>query len=210
MNIKMDDSRIYLSSFNPLIINKFGKIAIEKYNFPSFIDGSCRREPDFENELPCITGLCRPGFAEKLKVKDIIVYVTNKKGVGSKKVIAFLEVVKVFENHRKAADWYIKENKTIPNNIMVDETKPFDLDKTHRFHSIKDELTDVELLKKWNVIYKCRSKNKQKVVQCKILYKELDSPKELDETKFERRLITQNPPILTEKEWETINEFINA
>jgi hypothetical protein len=204
----MDNSRIYLNSFNPLFFNKYGKIAIEKYNFPSFIDGSCRREPDFENELPSITGLCRPGFAEKLKVKDIIVYVTNKKGIGERKVIAVLEVIKVFENHRCAADWYIKKNKLIPNNIIVDETKPFDLDKTHQIHGIRDITNEMKLISQWNLIYKCRSRNKQKVAQCKILYKELNNPKILDETKFKRKLTAQNPPILKEIEWNIINKLI--
>lgn len=204
----MNNLRIYLNSFNPLIINKFGKIAIEKYNFPLFIDGSCRREPDFENELPCITGLCRPGFAEKLREKDIVVYVTNKKSIGSRKVVAVLEVIKVFENHRYAADWYIKEKKSIPNNIMVDETKPLDLDKTHRLHGIRDIKNEIELLSHWNQIYKCRSRNKQRVAQCKILYREINCPKELEETKFEKKLTAQNPPILIEKDWKTIKELI--
>jgi len=198
----------YLNSFNPLSINKNGQVAIEKYNLLPFIDGSCRREPDFENEFPSITGLCRPGFAEKLKEKDIIVYVTNKKGIGSRKIIAVLEVTKVFENHRQAADWYIKENKVIPNNIMVNETLPFDLDKTHRLHGIRNITDDIELLKHWNLIYNCRSRNKQKVVQCKIRYKELNTPSILDESKFDRKLIAQNPPILCDKEWETIKELI--
>jgi len=206
----MNDSRIYLSSFNPLIINKFGRTAIEKYNLPSFIDGSCRREPDFENELPCITGLCRPGFAEKLKVKDIIIYVTNRNGVGSRKIIAVLEVIKVFENHENAAEWYINGNMLIPNNIMVEETKPFEIDKTHRIHKIKDIKNEFDLISRWNLTYKCRSRNKQKVAQCKMLYKELNTPKELDETKFERRLTAQNPPILSEKEWKIIKELIDV
>ncbi|MFC4739990.1 hypothetical protein ACFO3U_08285 [Flavobacterium ponti] len=204
----MNNSRIYLNSFNPLIINNCGKIAIDKYNFPLFIDGSCRREPDFENELPSITGLCRPGFAEKLKEKDIIVYVTNKKGIGVRKVIAVLEVIKIFENHRQAADWYIKENKPIPNNIMVDETKPFDLDKTHQIHRIKDITNDIELLKKWNLLYELRGRKKQKVVQCGVLYKELFYPITLDESKFKRKLTAQNPPILNEKDWKSLKELI--
>lgn len=205
----MNNSRIYLNSFNPLIVNKYGKIAIKKYDFPSFIDGSCRREPDFENELPCITGLCRPSFAEKVNVNDIVVYVTNKKGVGTRKIVAVLEVINIFENHRNAADWYIKENRQIPNNIMVDETKPFDLDKTHKIHGIKEKLNEIELLNKWNLIYKLRSRTKQKVVQCKVLYKELNYPKEFDNNKFERRLVAQNPPILKVEEFKIIKELIN-
>jgi hypothetical protein len=182
--------------------------AIEIFNLPKYVDGSCRREPDFENELPCITGLCRPSFAEKLKVKDIIVYVTNKKGIGVRKVIAVLEVIKIFENHRQAANWYIKESKSIPNNIMVDETKPFDLDKTHRLHGVKEIFNDLELLKKWNLLYELRSRKKQKVVQCRVLYKKLFFPITLDESKFKRKLTAQNPPVLNQEDWKTLKELI--
>jgi hypothetical protein len=199
----------YLNSFNPLSINKIGLEAIEKNGFSRFIDGSCRREPDFENELPCITGLCRPGFVEKLNAGDIVVYVTNKKGIGIRKVIAVLEVIRSFENHRQAADWYLIENKTIPNNIMVEETKPFDLDKTHGLHGIKDKSDEIQLLKHWNLIYKFRSRKKQKVAQCKIIYKNLDFPIILDEHKFERKLTAQNPPILTNEDWKAVKELIN-
>lgn len=204
----MTKPRIYLNSFNPLCCNKLGLKAIENYNFPNYIDGSCRREPDFENDLPSITGLCRPGFAEKLNEKDIIVYVTNKKGIGSRKIVAVLEVIKVFKNHSQAADWYINENKVIPNNIMVNETTPFALDKTHRLHGIRNITDDIELLKHWNLIYSSRSRNKQKVAQCKVLYKVLNTPIILDVSKFKRKLIAQNPPILCDKEWETIKELI--
>jgi hypothetical protein len=203
----MTKPRIYLNSFNPLCCNKIGLKAIENYNFPNYIDGSCRREPDFENEFPSITGLCRPGFAEKLNEKDIIVYVTNKKGIGSRKIVAVLEVTKMFENHRQAADWYIKENKVIPQNIMVNETTPFDLDKTHRIHRL-DETNENIIIPKWDTIYKLRSREKSKVAQCKILYKELNFPFILDKSKFERKLIAQNPPVLNNNEWEIIKELI--
>jgi len=199
--------RTYLNSFYPLCCNKLGLIAIKDYGFAKYIDGSCRREPDFENEFPCITGLCRPGFAEKLNFKDTIVYVTNEKGIGSRKIIAVLEVVGIFENHKQAADWYIKENRCIPNNIISNETIPFDLDKTHRIHGFNN-INENEIISKWDIIYKLRSKNKSRVAQCKIIYKELNFPTVLDKSKFERKLIAQNPPILKNNEWEIIKELI--
>jgi hypothetical protein len=203
----MFKSRIYLNSFYPLCHNKFGLKAIEEYDFSNYIDGSCRREPDFENEFPCITGLCRPRFSEKLNKNSLIVYVTNKKGVGSRKIIAVLEVIKIFENHREAANWYVSKNKIIPNNLIVNETKPLDLDKTHRFHGI-NEKDENKIISKWDKLYQHRSKENSKVAQCKILYIELNLPKILDQSKFTRKLIAQNPPILNDKEWETIKELI--
>ena len=203
----MFDSRIYLNSFYPLCNNKFGLKAIKKYGFSQYIDGSCRREPDFENEFPCITGLCRPSFSDKLNKNDLIVYVTNKKGIGSRKIIAVLEVIKIFENHSEAANWYVHKNKTIPNNLIVNETKPLDLDKTHRLHGI-NEKSENKIISKWDKLYQDRSKKNSKVVQCKILYIELNLPKMLDQSKFTRKLVEQNPPILNDREWETIKELI--
>jgi len=42
---------IYMSSFCPLICTDAGKQAAGKYKLPPFIDGSCRREPDFEKGI---------------------------------------------------------------------------------------------------------------------------------------------------------------
>ncbi len=53
--------------------------AISDYNFPPFIAGSCRREPDFENDFPSITSLCRQEkFAPLLFPNDVVVYITVK------------------------------------------------------------------------------------------------------------------------------------
>lgn len=205
----MKRQKKYLNSFYPLYCNSKGIEAIKMFSLPKYIDGSCRREPDFENEFPCITGLCRPGFAEKLNIEDVIIYVTNKKGIGSRKVVAILEVIRTFENHRQAADWYINENKKIPNNLMVKETTPFDLNKTHQIHGINKIFNDTNLLKKWNLLYKSRSRKKEKVVQCEILYEELNTPISLDESKFKRKLTAQNPPIIDDEDWDTIKKLIN-
>lgn len=37
---------------------------------------------------------------------------------------AVLRVARLFETHRKAADWYLSEKQAPPNNCMVAETKP--------------------------------------------------------------------------------------
>ena len=50
--------RIYLSSFYPLICTNKGRKAVEEFNLPPYIDGSCRREPDFENEYPVKENKC--------------------------------------------------------------------------------------------------------------------------------------------------------
>jgi len=204
----MYQSKIYLNSFYPLCSTKHGIKAINKYGLQKYIDGSCRREPDLENELPCITGLCRPGFAEKLNEEDIIIYVTNKKGVGSRKLISVLKVTKIFESHEVAADWYIAQNKCIPNNLMVDGNRPFDLNKTHQKMGWDAWTKQKQTLDTWDKSYYDRANDKGKVALCEILYRELNNPIQLDESKFERKLIAQNPPVLKIEEWNIIRELI--
>jgi hypothetical protein len=164
---------IYLCSFYPLCCTKEGQTAIQKFRLPPFIDGSCRREPDLTNSFPAITGLCRPGFAKKLENGDIVIYISNKKGVGSRRIIAVLEVI--IDNctyHQKAADWYIRRNCELPNNLMVKETNPIDINKTHRMGSWDSCVKGAKKLEEWNKFYIERAENKPKVAICKILYKE--------------------------------------
>lgn len=202
-------SKIYLSSFYPLCSTRTGKKAIAKFNLYPFIDGSCRREPDFQNELPCITGLCRPGFAEKLEIDDKIIYVTNKKGIGARKIIAELRVVRIFENHEKAADFYRSINKEIPNNLMATGSQPFDLDKTHRKMGWDEWVKSNNSLEQWNNEYIKRSKSNPIVIQCEIIYMNLNNPFKIDESKLvNRKLVAQNPPILSDEEYQIIKNMI--
>lgn len=201
-------SKKYLSSFSPLCSTRAGKKAIERYNIPPYIDGSCRREPDFENELPCITGLCRPGFAEKLNEGDEIIYVTNKKGVGSRKIIAKLRVLKIFNTHDEAANYYRENDKQIPNNLMVSETEPFEIFKTHRKTNCEDCFISNTSLEKWNKIYIDRANKNKKVAQCEVIYLNLYNPKKIIENILvNRKLTTRNPPILSTIENQIITEM---
>ena len=127
--------RIKLNSFRPLCLTTTGLNAIDEYNFPPFIDASCRREPDFENPFPSITSLCRQGqFARHLKINDIIVYITiGRKFKPLKKgyhLVSILQVKNVYPNHEIAKTEYIKENLRLPSNCIVRNNPPFDLLKT--------------------------------------------------------------------------------
>ena len=74
---------IKLNSYRPLCISEQGREAIKKYGFPPFIDSSCRRDPDLENEYPLTTALCRgENFAPKVNVGVIIVYMPRKGDYG--------------------------------------------------------------------------------------------------------------------------------
>ncbi len=204
----MNEPKIYLNSFYPLSCNTKGKKAIRQFGLPKYIDGSCRREPDFESQFPCITALCRPKFSQKLKKGDIVIYVTNKKGIGSRKIIAVLEVINIFENHENAANWYKENNLPIPNNLIVDETIPFELEKTHQKMGWEACIAQANSLEKWNEGYKNRAKKHPKVAQCQFLYCELNNPLNLTKINTHRSLTAQNPPILRIEEWNSVKDIL--
>lgn len=204
----MTEPRIYLNSFYPLCCNQKGKKAIEKFGFPQYIDGSCRREPDFENEFPSITSLCRPHFSQKLKKGDLIIYVTNKKGVGNRNLVAILKVADMFDSHTAAANWYKENNLSIPNNIMVADTIPFALEKTHQKMGWEAWITKANSLIKWDEGYQKRAEDHPKVARCILVYRELNHPLAISKINFSRKLIAQNPPILSIDEWNKIKDLI--
>ena len=117
-------------------MNEIGKLAVIKFGHPPFIDASCRREPDFENNYPSITSICRQGmFAPRLRENDIVVYLSTKRKYydddqANNKLIAFLQVDKIFETHQLAFEWYKKNNFPTPSNCMVDNNSPYNFDHT--------------------------------------------------------------------------------
>src|SRR5437879_479234 len=49
----------FLATYHPLAQTSCGRQAIREHALLPFIDGSCRREPDFESRFPSITATCR-------------------------------------------------------------------------------------------------------------------------------------------------------
>src|ERR1035437_3942258 len=118
---------IKLISYKPLCCNNIGLNAIKTCQYPPFVDHSCRREPDFQNQLPTITSLCRAGkFAPYLKVNDIVIVMTKQ----SHYLVAILQVIQVFQNHQQGYNWYLNNNLTIPGNCMIQGNLPLDFDRT--------------------------------------------------------------------------------
>lgn len=69
----------YLVSYRPLVNRPAGVIAATRHGISPFVDGSCRREPDFQSEFPSISALCRGrNFAPRLRVGDTAAYITIK------------------------------------------------------------------------------------------------------------------------------------
>jgi hypothetical protein len=213
------DISVFFTSFYPLCCMAQGIKAIENYNLPPFIDGSCLREPDFQHDYPAITGLCRPGFVDRLNIDDLIIYTTNKKLLGSKMLIAVLKVLEIEADHTKAFNWYESKNAIPPNNIMVPGNFVIPLEKTHGIGPwigwgwTKEDIDEdrEESLEAWGRSYEKRALESPKVAICEVFngIKNLNKPYELRDSSvgqiFGRYLGTQTPPSMTQDEW---NRFI--
>ncbi|WP_373398373.1 hypothetical protein V8V91_01010 [Algoriphagus halophilus] len=121
--------KIKLNSYHPLCSNELGKKAAIEFGIHPYVDGSCRREPDFENPFPSISALCRQNsFAPKLFPNDIVIYISlNSNGNSQSKyrLVSILKVYKRFETHYNAYRWYRENNFVIPNNCMIEGNPPF-------------------------------------------------------------------------------------
>src|SRR5271157_5978822 len=114
--------RRFLATYRPLVKSRAGREAIRQHALLPFIDGSCRREPDFESRFPSIAAICRAGtFAPRLLVGDRIAYLTVKgKYLDAREfgwhLVAVLRVIHRFESHKDAAAWYGRQNQPLPSN----------------------------------------------------------------------------------------------
>lgn len=129
--LDLQKNRIRVVSYNPLCYTKTGVIAYTKYDLKPFVDASCRREPDLENQYPSITAICRKNkFAPHLNKGDIVIYITNK-GKYLKderenyRLVAVLQVIEKCGSHETAADWYKENNIPLPSNCFVQDNSPF-------------------------------------------------------------------------------------
>jgi hypothetical protein len=120
----------FYNSFRPLLNTSAGRAAVHRFELAPYIDGSCRREPDFESEFPSISGLCRKDkFAPRLHVGDTTIYVTTKGGWG-RRLVAVLRVRERFESHDEAAAWYRELGLPLPSNCWVDGNPPIPYEQT--------------------------------------------------------------------------------
>jgi len=117
-------------------MTEIGLRAIDEYDFPPFIDGSCRREPDFENEFPSITSLCRQDkFAPNLYPNDIVAYITVKgkwfENFDHYRLISIFLAKDKKHSHSQAASWYkTNNNNSTPSNRMIPENPPYNFKRT--------------------------------------------------------------------------------
>jgi hypothetical protein len=179
----MKVSHIYLVKYRPLVSTPEGVQPAKRFGIPPFVDGSCRREPDFESKFPSISALCRGTlFAPKLKEEDEVVYITTKNLYGEtfwhRRIVAHLKVIKRFDSHTAAAKWYQAQGLCLPSNCMVAGSKLFPLSQTSRGASncAPGCGSAAASLKKWNEHYQKRADSIPVFVVCKTVWKELESP----------------------------------
>jgi hypothetical protein len=177
----MDDPAmpsLYLNTFAPLAMLRHGREAASKHGLPPFIDGSIRREPDFQHERPAITCLCRAGkFVPRLRVGDHVAYMTKKAvysdRVPSRRLVAVLRVDEIVADHKALAAWYRRKRLPLPSNCMVPGNPHQPLNKSHRA-TVYSRCGDGECATKWDAQYEARARKHPVAVICTTLHLWLD------------------------------------
>jgi len=142
---------IYLNSYYPLEHTNFGRKAIEQFGFHPLVDGSIRREPDFEHPLSPISGLCRPGRMANFGPSDFVIYKTNRSHI----LTAILEIDRRFDDHQQAANWLVENEYPIPTNNILSDPLPLDYSHAHRYMKTvgRREKLDHAIHYHWNATY---------------------------------------------------------
>jgi hypothetical protein len=203
--------RCFLATYHPLVKSPAGRQAIRQYALLPFIDGSCRREPDFESRFPSITAICRAGhFAPRLRVGDRIAYLTVKgKYLSAREfgwhLVAVLRIIQCFESHSDAAEWYGRQNQPLPSNCFVHGNPPKQFKFTHGAppKEIKDQIATKgecnRAIRLWDMTYRQRVGKWPIFLATEAEFIELNHPPHLSEVQmrniFAGRIpSTQNPP----------------
>jgi hypothetical protein len=171
---------------------------------PPFIDGSCRREPDFESALPSITATCRAGhFVPRLQVGDRVAYLSIKRKK-TWRLVAVLRVVQRFPSHADAAVWYRGKGLQPPSNCFVDGNPPKALEFTNgrppkeiRARGDWRENPD-RTIRLWDRSYRARIQKWPMFLACRAEHLELTDPMTVDDAQIVKLFgyvpATQNPP----------------
>jgi hypothetical protein len=210
--------RHFLATFHPLIRTVAGRRAAQMYGLPPFIDGSCRREPDFEAPFPSVTAICRAAsFAPRLRSGDTVMYLTVKgryrddKSAGWR-LVAVLHVVERFESHELAAAWYRARRIALPNNCIVPGNDPKSFELTHgrprreiRERAAGDPERAIRL---WDAAYRRRVERWSIFLACRASFLELHAPPQIRESDFAeifgRTPATQTPPSISTREFSKL------
>lgn len=208
----------YLVTFRPLVGSAKGRRAIAQHGLHPFIDGSCRREPDFGPQYSSITATCRANaFAPRLRVGDRIAYLTVKglypgdREVGWR-LVAVLRVIQQFPTHQAAAQWYQGKHVDLPSNCIVENNPPIPLSMTNGkppsevARRVRGEEDPVKAIRMWDRTYRIRVAQTPVFLVCQPEFLSLLAPPQLLPADmiqvFERIPSTQNPPRISCNELE--------
>jgi len=204
----------YLVSFRPLCSTAQGRDAVKHFRLPPYIDGSCRREPDFEHAFPAISCLCRTDkFVPRLETGDRVAYVTTRRAYDKGqepcwKLVALMQVVQRFESHEEAAEWYRAERLGLPSNCMVPGNAPVPLEKTLGFSEKASCSGPGEELRAWDRFYVERARTYPAVVACRKLMFEGRVPPRIEKRDWldwnGKVPGTQNPPEIQDALWQLL------
>lgn len=218
MKTKESGIRYFLNSYTPICTSKKGRVAIDTHNIPPFADASCRREPDLEHRWPSITSTCRfRHFVPRLEKGDKIVYITKKGRYKTNengwRLTAILEVIEKFENHKQAAKWYKVRKCRLPYNCIVEGNPPLPEEQTAKIYR-KNVWPYETAYKKAETRYQKKTKECGIFIVTKPIARNLETPPVLTEKKmrsiFRRIPGTQNPPGITEKEFNDLCMFMKS
>lgn len=157
----------YLASFRPLASTAAGRRAAKAFGLPPFIDGSCRREPDFQSPAPSITALCRAGkFAPRLSPGDRVAYIAGRLPFGNEEgwaLVALLRVHERFESHGAAAVRYHGRGYPLPSNCLVHGNPPEPFERTNGKPPLEvrerlDLLDSERAIRLWDASYQRRAR----------------------------------------------------
>jgi hypothetical protein len=203
-----------LNSYRPLCFTAFGRNVAKTHGLKPFIDGSIRREPDFENKNPSISGLCRLNkFAPTLEIGTVVAYITVQGYYGTPelhwRLVAILKVIKQFkcvDSHVKAREWYRKNRLPVPRNCMVpgNPGAQYEL-SSQRMDGPKNKRTGAA---EWEEEYRDRALTAPAFNITEVQKLELETPPVLSladmDRIFGRVPGTQSPPSITEEQLEQL------
>ncbi|HEX2062061.1 MAG TPA: hypothetical protein VHK90_15065 [Thermoanaerobaculia bacterium] len=207
-------ARAFLTTYRPICRTRAGRAAAARFGFPSYVDGSCRREPDFESDFPSITALCRASkFAPRLREGDRIAYVTKRGAYDDLpahwRLVALLRVVARCESHDAAAAWYAEKGLPLPRNIMVRGNPPLTLLQTDGV--IPTDLRGMSpdaIIRHWDARYRKRARTWPMVLICEAEYRELHHPPIVEISDWMNWTgaipMTRNPPEISSELWERL------